>query len=133
MPCTASSEAHDLTEAGLLVLDGDIAASGRLVRFPDVVADLFVLSLLNSALVVLGSTAQELLLNEVDTLVKVVLVLLRLPAATSSRVQLIANATEEATAALLLLSRRGALDRLLASLLLLVIAAGELIDEIHFE
>jgi hypothetical protein len=41
---------YDLTEAGLLVLDGDIAASGRLVRATNVIRDLFVLGLLNSAL-----------------------------------------------------------------------------------
>lgn len=90
---------------GLLVLDGDIATSGALVRAADIIRDLlgavntspllhgwmsylFVLSLLNSGLyhsisfsatlhkqsycddktylVVLGSLAEELLLDEVD-------------------------------------------------------------------
>lgn len=65
------------------------------------------------------------------TLVKVILVLLALLAAASCAVQLIANATEKATARLLL-ARRRALGGLLAGLLVVVIAgAGELVDEIH--
>ena len=65
-------------------------------------------------------------------LVKVVLVLLRLLAAASSRVQLVANATEKATAGLLL-ARGRALYRLLigAGLLVTVVAAGELVDVVH--
>lgn len=49
-----------------LILDGDIAARHILVFAPDEVANLFILRLLNSTLVVLGSLAQELLLDEVD-------------------------------------------------------------------
>jgi hypothetical protein len=44
------SEAQPLTEPGLLVLDGDIAASGTLVGRPDVVRDLLVLGLFDSGL-----------------------------------------------------------------------------------
>jgi hypothetical protein len=38
------SNGYDLTEAGLLVLDGDIAASGRLVRAANVIRDLGAIS-----------------------------------------------------------------------------------------
>jgi hypothetical protein len=97
-------------------------------------------------LVVLSSLTKELLLDVVDTyshvshttkgtlravkltLVKVVLVLLRLAATASSGVQLISNAAEETAG--LLLARR-ALGSLLIGLLVVVVAAGKLVDEVH--
>lgn len=64
-----------------------------------------------------------------DTFVKVVLVLLALLAAASSRVELVTNTAEKASARLLVAGRL-LLGRALG-LLLLVAAAGELVDEIH--
>jgi len=66
------------------------------------------------------------------TLVEVVLVLLTLLAAASSGVELVTDATEEATGAGGLLLRALALDDLLVDgLALVVTAASELVDEIH--
>ena len=66
----------------------------------------------------------------IRTLVKVVLVLLRGLATTSSLVHLVGDAAEEATAALLLLLARSAALLALGGLLLAA-AAGELVDEVH--
>ena len=63
----ALSQYSSLTETSLLVLDGHIGASGRLVLATDEVADLFVFGLLDGGLVVLSTLAHELLLDEVDT------------------------------------------------------------------
>jgi hypothetical protein len=63
------------------------------------------------------------------TLVKVVLVLLALRTAASSGVELVANATEEATStglALALLS-----GNLLGATLLTLVTAGEFLDKVH--
>jgi hypothetical protein len=96
-------------------------------------------------LVALISTAEELLLHEVDTLmelvesptdlylimrtlVQVVLVLLALFAAASSGVELVTDATEKATALLVLLLGVARANVLLVALL---VAAGEALDEIH--
>lgn len=66
------------------------------------------------------------------TLIEVVLVLLALLAAASSGVELVTDATEEATGAGGLLLRALALDDLLVDRLALVVtAASELVDEIH--
>jgi hypothetical protein len=65
------------------------------------------------------------------TLVKVVLVLLALLAAASSGVELVADATEETAGARGLLVGALVFDGLLVGGLALVVAAGELVDEIH--
>jgi hypothetical protein len=85
MPCsTQAAMCTCLTEASLLVLDGDVRTSSALVRRANVVADLLVLGLLDSGLynvsprttshsnvttylVVLRTGAHELLLHHVDT------------------------------------------------------------------
>lgn len=56
-----------LLELGLLVLDGDIGASGGLPLLADEVGDLLVLGLLNGGFIVLRALTHESLLNEVDT------------------------------------------------------------------
>jgi hypothetical protein len=143
-PCPYSFLAH------LFVGNGEVAASGGLVLATDEVRDLLVLGLLNGVLVVLRTLAEELLLDEVDacgemsvlamrsylcnglTLVKAVLVLLALCSTASSVVELVTNATKEATLALLL--RAGSLLLLLALAGVVVIAAtSEVLDEIHCE
>jgi hypothetical protein len=63
------------------------------------------------------------------TLVKVVLVLLALGATASSRVELVADATEEA--ARLALLGRGLLGATLLSSLLVAVTAGEFLDKVH--
>lgn len=64
---------NSLSESGLLVLDGHIAARGRFVLPADVVADLLVLGLLDRALVALIALAHEFLLHEIDACVSHVL------------------------------------------------------------
>jgi hypothetical protein len=56
-----------LLELGLLVLDGDVGASGGLPLLADEVGDLLVLGLLNGGLVVLRALTHESLLDKVDT------------------------------------------------------------------
>lgn len=51
----------------VLVLDGDILASGVLVLAADEIADLLVFGLLSGALVVLRTLAEEFFLDEVDS------------------------------------------------------------------
>jgi hypothetical protein len=63
------------------------------------------------------------------TLVKVVLVLLALGATASGRVELVADATEEA--ARLALLGRGLLGATLLSSLLVAVTAGEFLDKVH--
>jgi hypothetical protein len=63
------------------------------------------------------------------TLVKVVLVLLALGTTASSGVELVANATEEATTRLLTLTLLG--GDLLGATLLTLITAGEFLDKVH--
>jgi len=126
----------NLTKASLLVLDGNVLASLLLELTANVIRDLLVFCLLNSALVVLWSLPEEFLLDEVDALVKVIFILLTLPTSTSGGVQLVADATKESTATaragLLLMSGRVALRGVLA---LLVLAAAELaccaFEEVH--
>lgn len=69
----------------------------------------------------------------IHTLVKVVLVLLALLAASRSRVELVTDAAEEATGARgrLLLARALLLGDLLVDALALAAAAGELVDKVH--
>lgn len=68
-PLHPSNRAHSSTKSCLLVLDRDITAGSTLVLAPNEVGDLLVLSLLDGRLVVLSALAQELLLDEVDSLV----------------------------------------------------------------
>lgn len=60
-----------LLELGLLVLDGDVGAGGALPLLANEVGDLLVLGLLDGGFVVLGALAHEFLLDEVDTLMRV--------------------------------------------------------------
>lgn len=57
------------TKSGLFVLDGHVTSRCALVLASNEVGDLFILGLLDRALVALISGAHELLLNEVDTCV----------------------------------------------------------------
>jgi len=56
----------NLTKSGLLVLDGNVTAGSTLVLTTDEVRYLLILGLLDGGLVVLGSSAHELLLDEID-------------------------------------------------------------------
>lgn len=108
----------------VLVLDGDILASGVLVLAADEIADLLVFGLLSGALVVLRTLAEEFFLDEVDSLVKAVFLLLALPATASHSVELV----HEAARLLLLglVSGRGCV-------VVIVVASSKVLDEIHDE
>ena len=135
--------------AGLLVLDWNFPSGSGLELTAQGVGDGLVLGLLGGGLVVLWALAENLLLEHVDALVKPgsevsgrfpseelrwyahILVLLALWSTASSRVQLVADATEESTSGAGALLVGGVGGLLGGTLLVLGVSAGHVLNEIH--
>merc|ERR1712025_120911 len=109
----------------VLVLNGEITARGTLVLVADKVGYGLVLGLLGGRLVALVALAEELFLNEVDSLVEGVLVGLSLLAAAGKVVELVHEAPAGAAAFAGLLLVTGAV------VLGVVAATSEVLDEVH--